>query len=98
MVVSSLSQKIYEVFDLRAPLVRQSTDFCEKIFSGLAVGCHVYKDTSDLAICRHGCELARKLGVAQGDLSKMETGKRSIGKEMAHRLAGVFDTDYRVFL
>jgi DNA-binding XRE family transcriptional regulator len=43
-------------------------------------------------------ELAKKLSVAQGDLSKMENGKRSIGKEMARRLAKVFNTDYRVFI
>ncbi len=43
-------------------------------------------------------ELARKLGVTQGDLSKMENGKRSVGKEMARRLAKVFNTDYRVFV
>ena len=43
-------------------------------------------------------ELANKLGVTQGDLSKMENGKRPVGKEMAHRLAKVFRTDYRVFI
>jgi plasmid maintenance system antidote protein VapI len=43
-------------------------------------------------------ELARKLGVTQGDLSKMENGKRPISKEMAHRLAKVFRTNYRVFI
>jgi DNA-binding XRE family transcriptional regulator len=43
-------------------------------------------------------ELAKKLGVTQGDLSKMENGKRPVGKEMAHRLANVLNTDYRVFL
>ena len=43
-------------------------------------------------------ELARKLGVTQGDLSKMENGKRPVGKEMARRLAKVFSTDYRVFI
>jgi DNA-binding XRE family transcriptional regulator len=43
-------------------------------------------------------ELARKLGVTQGDLSKMENGKRTVGKQMAHRLAKVFSTDYRVFI
>jgi DNA-binding XRE family transcriptional regulator len=43
-------------------------------------------------------ELAEKLGVTQGDLSKMENGKRSVGKEMARRLAKVFSTDYRVFI
>jgi DNA-binding XRE family transcriptional regulator len=43
-------------------------------------------------------QLARKLGVTQGDLSKMENGKRPVGKEMAHRLEKVFNTDYRVFI
>jgi len=43
-------------------------------------------------------ELAKKLGVTQADLSKMESGKRSIGKAMAKRLAEIFKTDYRVFL
>jgi len=43
-------------------------------------------------------ELAKKLGVTQADLSKMESGKRPIGKAMAKRLAEVFKTDYRVFL
>ena len=43
-------------------------------------------------------ELARKLRVTQGDLSKMENGKRPVGKVMARRLAKVFSTDYRVFI
>jgi DNA-binding XRE family transcriptional regulator len=43
-------------------------------------------------------ELAKKLGVTQGDLSKMDNGKRPVGKEMAHRLAKVFSANYRVFL
>jgi DNA-binding XRE family transcriptional regulator len=43
-------------------------------------------------------ELASKLGVTQGDLSKMENGKRPVGKEMARRLAKVLSTDHRVFI
>jgi DNA-binding XRE family transcriptional regulator len=43
-------------------------------------------------------KLAKKLGVTQGDLSKMENDNRPVGKEIARRLAKVFDTDYRVFL
>ena len=43
-------------------------------------------------------ELAAKIGVSQANLSKMENGKRPIGKKIAHRLAEVFETDYRVFL
>jgi DNA-binding XRE family transcriptional regulator len=43
-------------------------------------------------------ELSEKIGISQANLSKMESGKRPIGKNMAHRLAEVFKTDYRMFL
>jgi transcriptional regulator with XRE-family HTH domain len=43
-------------------------------------------------------ELARRLGIPQSNLSKMESGSRPIGKKMAARLAKVLKTDYRVFL
>lgn len=43
-------------------------------------------------------ELAKLLGVAQYNISKMERGKRPIGKDMAKRMAKLFKTDYRMFL
>ncbi len=43
-------------------------------------------------------ELADQLGIRQSHLSEMENGKRSIGKNMAKKLAGIFDADYRIFL
>ena len=43
-------------------------------------------------------ELSEKLGIDQSDLSKMEHGKRPIGKKMAKRLAEILDVDYRIFL
>jgi ribosome-binding protein aMBF1 (putative translation factor) len=43
-------------------------------------------------------ELAKKLNITQGDLSKMEAGKRTIGKAMAKRLAKILNIDYRIFL
>jgi ribosome-binding protein aMBF1 (putative translation factor) len=43
-------------------------------------------------------ELAEMLNISQTDLSKMEHGKRTIGKKMAHRLAEALKIDYRVFL
>lgn len=42
--------------------------------------------------------LAKKLGIAQYNVSKMENGTRPIGKKMAKRLARIFKTNYRVFL
>ena len=43
-------------------------------------------------------ELAVKLGITQGDLSKMEHSKRPIGKKMAKKLAKILRVDYRIFL
>lgn len=43
-------------------------------------------------------EVAEKIGINQANLSKMEHGKRPIGKTMAKKLAVLFKTDYRVFL
>lgn len=43
-------------------------------------------------------ELGEKIGVSQANLSKMENGKRTIGKSIAKKLAGIFKTDYRLFL
>jgi len=43
-------------------------------------------------------DLAEKLGISQSNLSKMELGKRSIGKAMAKKLAKILNLDYRIFL
>jgi ribosome-binding protein aMBF1 (putative translation factor) len=42
--------------------------------------------------------LAKRLKIPQGNVSQMETGKRAIGKAMAHRLEKILKIDYRVFL
>lgn len=43
-------------------------------------------------------DLAAKTGIEQADLSKMENGKLTIGRERAKRLGVVLKIDYRVFL
>lgn len=43
-------------------------------------------------------ELAEKIGVKPHHISEMEKGKRSIGKDMAKRLAKALNTGYKVFL
>lgn len=43
-------------------------------------------------------ELAEKLRVSQSNLSKMELGKRPIGKKMAKRIASLLKVDYRIFM
>jgi ribosome-binding protein aMBF1 (putative translation factor) len=43
-------------------------------------------------------QLAEKLDVPQHVVSEMENRKRSIGKNMAKKLASIFKTDYRLFL
>lgn len=54
-------------------------------------GARVKEGLTQVALCK-------KLGISQYNLSKMENGKRPIGKKMAHRLAKVLKMDYRVFL
>jgi predicted transcriptional regulator len=43
-------------------------------------------------------DLAEKLKISQSNLSKMELGKRSIGKAMAKRIGSILKVDYRLFL
>ena len=43
-------------------------------------------------------ELAERIGVKPHHISEMESGKRSIGKDMARRLAKALNTGYKVFL
>ena len=43
-------------------------------------------------------ELAQEIGIVQANISKMEHGKRLIGKTMAKKFASCFHTDYRIFL
>jgi DNA-binding XRE family transcriptional regulator len=43
-------------------------------------------------------KLAGKLGVTQGYVSDLETGKRPISKAMAKKLGEILNIDYKVFL
>lgn len=43
-------------------------------------------------------ELAAKTGIPQRHISEMENGKRTIGREMAKRLAKALAINYKVFL
>jgi ribosome-binding protein aMBF1 (putative translation factor) len=43
-------------------------------------------------------QLAEKLNIPQSNISQIETGNRPVGKNMARRLAKIFNLDYRVFL
>lgn len=43
-------------------------------------------------------EFSKILNITQTNLSAMENGRRSIGKELAKRIAEKFQVDYRIFL
>ncbi len=43
-------------------------------------------------------EFSKKLNISQTNLSAMENGRRTIGKELAKRIADLFGVDYRIFL
>jgi len=42
--------------------------------------------------------LSEKTGIPQRHISEMENGKRTIGKELARKLAEALDVDYRILL
>ena len=42
--------------------------------------------------------LGEILGIEQTNISKMEQGKRPIGKSISKRIAKAFNLDYRIFL
>jgi DNA-binding XRE family transcriptional regulator len=42
--------------------------------------------------------LGEMLGIEQTNISKIEQGKRPIGKTVAKRIAKIFKLDYRIFL
>ena len=42
--------------------------------------------------------MAEKLGIEQSNLSKMENGKREIGKTLAKRIANAFNVNFHYFL
>jgi transcriptional regulator with XRE-family HTH domain len=42
-------------------------------------------------------ELTKKLNISQTNLSAMENGRRSVGKELAKRIAVLLGLDYRIF-
>jgi len=43
-------------------------------------------------------ELAKRSGVSQDNISRMENGKRVIGEKIAKKLAKILHVDYRMFL
>ena len=43
-------------------------------------------------------QLAMRLGISQADVSKIERGKRTIGKALAKKIEKEFKIDYRRFL
>lgn len=73
----------------------------DKLFSDLT------QKTSEAAVLLKGLryreglnqiDFAKKLNISQTNLSAMENGKRTIGKELAKRIANIFGLDYRLFL
>jgi len=43
-------------------------------------------------------EFGKAIGIDQSNISKMESGKRAIGVNVAKRIGATFNIDYRLFL
>jgi DNA-binding XRE family transcriptional regulator len=43
-------------------------------------------------------EFSKLINISQTNLSAMENGRRPIGRELAKRIAGAFNIDYRILL
>ena len=43
-------------------------------------------------------QMAEKIGIAQGDVSKIEKGERPVGKKLAMRIGKALGVDYKRFL
>ena len=68
---------------------------------------HLYEESNKGAVLLRGfrarddltqTELAVKVGTTQSVIAEMESGKRSIGKKMAQKLALCFATRYQEFI
>ena len=82
-------------------VAENETESVETVFSGLIAEC------GEPAVLLKGLrtkeglsqiEFADAIGVTQQNLSAMENGRRTIGKEIAKRIAKKFGVDYRMFL
>lgn len=89
------------ILDTKAAKARPDNILAEELFSDLD------NETSKAATLLRGLrsrenlsqvEFAKRIGVTQSNLSKMENGARPIGKTIAKRIAAEFDVNYKYFL
>ncbi|GAB1410303.1 hypothetical protein MASR1M90_14570 [Desulfovibrionales bacterium] len=100
--VDRISQAIKKILPKSGELVQEAdTDgeaffTMDDVFPNRSVGALLVG-----ARCKEGMtqqQLATETGIARRHISEMENNKRSIGKNMAQRLARALRVDYRVFL
>lgn len=100
--MEKVSEAIRGVLELAGHKVRYVNDQGEELFTFE----EVFPDTHPGKIMRGFRvreeltqeELAERLGIAQTRVSEIENGKRAISRNMAKRLAEVFNTSPRAFL
>jgi DNA-binding XRE family transcriptional regulator len=86
---------------LKRPAEKEKTITAEKVLPELADD--ALRPATMLRGARYKADMTQKtladiLGIRQHHLSEMENAKRPIGKQMAKRLAEVFESDYRLFI
>jgi addiction module HigA family antidote len=101
-IAEDIASIIINIFKLAGHKVRQFNDEGEELFTieevfpeghpGMVLQGYRLRDDMTQA------ELAEKLEISQNRISDMENGKRTITKNMAAKLARLFDTSYKVFV
>lgn len=100
--VEKVSEAIRSILELAGHKVRYVNDKGEELYSFEDVfpDAHPGKIVRGLRVKEDITqeELAQRLGIAQTRVSEIESGKRAISRNMAHKLADAFKVSSRAFL
>lgn len=96
--VKAAVEKFLDLAGVRYSIVDEDEELVswEEAFSDLHPGNALKGARLTLELTQ--AQLAEKIGIKRYHISEMESGKRSIDKDMAKRLAKALNTGYKVFL
>ncbi len=83
--------KVLEGYDCRVERAVPAEEILDQSPAAMLKGARYREDMTQ-------AQLSEKTGIPRRHISDMENGRRTIGKQNAHKLAEVLRVDYRVFL